>query len=143
MPDPKEIAIYRCPHCRPGIVFRKTMPFKTKVRNIEIDIPDAVIGICNKCGKKTFNAKELKRWEKILDDRVKEIAAGLTEAQRKAILETEYSYSGHFNRWAVVKQTVRALARRELVIDCENGWFKLTDLGLAVKAVLEGENNET
>jgi len=60
---------YPCPECGKGKV-KKTVRsnFKTKVRGQRFVVPEAVIGVCNQCGKEFFSAEEIKRWTRLHEE---------------------------------------------------------------------------
>lgn len=56
---------YICEECGEGIVEAKTLKdYKTQIDGYPFVVPEAIIGICNKCGAEHFSAKEHHRWEK-------------------------------------------------------------------------------
>jgi YgiT-type zinc finger domain-containing protein len=60
---------YPCPECGKGIV-KKTVRknFETRVRGYPLVVPEAVVGICNNCGREFFGASEVKRWTQLYDE---------------------------------------------------------------------------
>lgn len=70
-----------------------------------------------------------------------EIAKGLTEAQKRALLKAEID--GHLGYrfvrwWQATGATLRAIRRKGLATAVWSG-VMLNDTGLAVRAILEGE----
>ena len=60
---------YPCPECGKGTVERTVQKnFRTKVRGHSFVVPEAVIGVCNNCGREFFGAKEVKRWGRLFDE---------------------------------------------------------------------------
>ena len=60
---------YPCPECGKGTVEKSVREnFHTKVRGYPFVVPDAVIGVCNNCGREFFGAKELKRWGRLFEE---------------------------------------------------------------------------
>ena len=58
----------KCPECKNGIMDEcNVIHYRAKLRGIEFDVRDAKMAICCSCSAKTYHAKELKRWYKILD----------------------------------------------------------------------------
>ncbi|MGA7218064.1 MAG: YgiT-type zinc finger protein [Candidatus Sulfotelmatobacter sp.] len=60
---------YPCPECGRGTVEKTTRKnFRTKVRGYPFEVPEAVIGVCNDCGKEFFGASQVKRWARLYDE---------------------------------------------------------------------------
>ena len=57
---------YKCQTCGRGTVTAKFFEkYPTKIRGQEVEVPDAIVGICNVCDEKHFSARETKRWLKL------------------------------------------------------------------------------
>lgn len=57
---------YGCPECGKGVIEpQEFLNYKTKVKNCPFIVPKAIIGVCNICKCKIFNAKERQRWENL------------------------------------------------------------------------------
>ncbi|MDP6041391.1 MAG: type II toxin-antitoxin system MqsA family antitoxin [Candidatus Latescibacteria bacterium] len=62
---------YPCPECGKGTILpTRIQNYKTRIKGYPFVVDEAVIGICDQCGTKTFNAKEMRRWEKKYQDSV-------------------------------------------------------------------------
>ncbi len=58
-----EIVNYTCEECFEGTVLKITVQnYKAKIEGRDFVVPEAVIGVCNKCEAKHFDIKETKRW---------------------------------------------------------------------------------
>jgi DNA-binding transcriptional regulator YiaG len=54
---------YKCDKCGQGVVkAKKVRKHNTKIDGIPFSVENAVIGVCNNCGAKYYNARETKRW---------------------------------------------------------------------------------
>jgi len=54
---------YKCDKCGKGIVrTRQFQSYETKIDGIPFTIENAVIGVCDQCGARYFNAREIKKW---------------------------------------------------------------------------------
>lgn len=54
---------YKCEKCKQGVVTAsKIRQYDTKIDGIPCSIENAVIGVCDQCGAKYFNARETKSW---------------------------------------------------------------------------------
>lgn len=54
---------YKCEKCGLGVVkANRVRKYETKIDGIPFSVDDALIGVCEKCGAKYFNARETKRW---------------------------------------------------------------------------------
>jgi hypothetical protein len=54
---------YKCCECGKGIVKKTTIKdFKTKFYSAPFIVPEALIGICDKCGAEHFDAVEYGKW---------------------------------------------------------------------------------
>ena len=57
---------YTCQECGQGTVKEKRIEgYKTKIKGYPFTIPDAVVGICDRCKAEHFAAEETKRWEEL------------------------------------------------------------------------------
>lgn len=57
---------YICQECGKGTVRSKTFHnYHTKIRGYPFVVNKAIIGVCDKCGAKHFDANETERWEEI------------------------------------------------------------------------------
>ena len=57
---------YTCQECHEGVVRRTTVrDFETKFENVPFVVPEAVIGVCDKCGARHFSGREHERWEEL------------------------------------------------------------------------------
>lgn len=55
---------YTCEECGQGKVEEKTIKnYETKIKGYPFVVPEASVGICDKCGAEHFAAEETKRWE--------------------------------------------------------------------------------
>ena len=64
---------YPCPECGKGTVYpTKFQNYKTRIKGYPYAVPEAVVGVCDACGAKTFNARETQRWEKLFCSHLKE-----------------------------------------------------------------------
>ena len=56
---------YICEECGKGIVKKKVFEdYKTKIKGYPFVVDKAIIGICDQCGARHFDANETKRWRK-------------------------------------------------------------------------------
>src|SRR5229473_4032939 len=54
---------YKCDKCGHGVVKANKVPkYETKIDGIPFSVENALIGVCDQCGAKYFNARETKRW---------------------------------------------------------------------------------
>jgi len=61
----------KCPNCGQGKVFSQTFRnFPTKVSGSPFVVPDATIGVCNHCGSKIFDQREVRRWKELFQERM-------------------------------------------------------------------------
>jgi hypothetical protein len=62
--DIKEKFNYTCEECGKGIV-KETIfkSYRTKIRRNPFTVPEAKIGVCDKCGAKHFDAEETRTWD--------------------------------------------------------------------------------
>jgi len=57
---------YKCDKCGQGAVkANKVRKYETKIDGIPFSVENAVIGVCDQCGAKYFNARETKRWRDV------------------------------------------------------------------------------
>lgn len=57
---------YICEECGKGTVKAKVFDnYRIKIRGYPFVIDNAVVGVCEQCGAKHFNANETKRWEEL------------------------------------------------------------------------------
>jgi putative zinc finger/helix-turn-helix YgiT family protein len=57
---------YICEECGKGIVKEKVFDnYRTKIKGYPFVVPEAKIGICDKCGAKHFDPSETKHWEEL------------------------------------------------------------------------------
>ena len=57
---------YTCQECGQGTVKEKRIKrYKTKIKGYPFTIPEAVVGICDRCKAEHFAAEETKRWEEL------------------------------------------------------------------------------
>jgi DNA-binding transcriptional regulator YiaG len=57
---------YKCDKCGQGVVrANKVRGYDTKIDGIPFSVENAVIGVCDQCGVKYFNARETKRWRDV------------------------------------------------------------------------------
>lgn len=57
---------YKCNKCGQGVVrANKVRKYETKIDGIPFSVENALIGICDQCGAKYFNARETKRWRNL------------------------------------------------------------------------------
>lgn len=57
---------YTCEECGQGKVGHKTIKnYRTKIKGYPFVVPEASIGICDRCGAEHFAAEETKRWEEL------------------------------------------------------------------------------
>ena len=62
-----------CPYCGKGKPELKVIPeLETRFEGVMIKVPNAEISQCPECGEKTYHAKELKRWERIMKMKIVE-----------------------------------------------------------------------
>lgn len=60
---------YTCEECSDGIVRPTTVRnFETKFENVPFVVPEAVIGVCDRCGAQYFNGREYKRWRRLFNE---------------------------------------------------------------------------
>ena len=56
---------YICEECGRGTVKKKVFEdYQTKIKGYPFVIDKAVIGVCDQCGARHFDANETKRWRK-------------------------------------------------------------------------------
>lgn len=64
---------YPCPECGKGTIRpTRVQNYKTRIKGQPFVVDEAVIGICDQCGEKTFNAKEIKRWGKCYQEAIED-----------------------------------------------------------------------
>jgi hypothetical protein len=57
---------YSCPYCAKGWVREQIfVNYETRRKDVHWIVPRAKIGVCDKCGGRTYHVKEVKRWEKL------------------------------------------------------------------------------
>jgi putative zinc finger/helix-turn-helix YgiT family protein len=57
---------YTCQECGQGTVKEKGIKnYKTKIKGYPFTVPEAVIGVCDRCNAQHFAAEETKRWEEL------------------------------------------------------------------------------
>ncbi len=57
---------YTCQECGQGTVREERISnYDTKIQGYRFSVPEAVVGICDKCKTEHFDSKETKRWEKL------------------------------------------------------------------------------
>jgi len=57
---------YTCQECGEGTVKEKRIKeYRTKIKGYPFTIPEAVVGICDRCKAEHFAAEETKRWEEL------------------------------------------------------------------------------
>jgi len=57
---------YICEECGEGTVEAKTFKdYQTKIDGYSFVVPEAIIGICNKCGAEHFSAEEHQHWKEL------------------------------------------------------------------------------
>jgi len=67
-----KIKFVKCPECGKGAVERKTFHnYLARLNKISFVVKNAVIDVCDTCGAKFYNSKEIERWERIRDKRVR------------------------------------------------------------------------
>lgn len=81
---------YICEECGKGTVKEKVFEnYRTKIKGYSFVVDKAVIGVCDRCGAKHFDANETKRWEGLYnkDLELKHISLlpGEIEALRKSL----------------------------------------------------------
>ena len=60
---------YTCEECHQGTVRKTIIPnFPTKFENVPFIVPEAVIGVCDRCGGQHFNGKEYLRWKQLFQE---------------------------------------------------------------------------
>jgi len=58
---------YICEECGRGTVKKKVFEnYQTKIKGYPFVVDKAVIGVCDQCGARHFDANETKRWRKNL-----------------------------------------------------------------------------
>ena len=58
----------KCPSCEEGTIEQIVVEeYIAELRGIVFLVEDAKIGKCDTCEEKIYHAKEIKRWEKLLD----------------------------------------------------------------------------
>lgn len=59
---------YKCQECHEGTVLEKTIQnYQTRFDRVPFTVPEAIIGICDKCGAEHHNAGEYKRWRALFE----------------------------------------------------------------------------
>ena len=66
---------YKCQECGQGTVQPTTIAeYQTTFDGASFTVPEAVLGVCDRCGARHFNAKERRRWRQLFaehqEDRV-------------------------------------------------------------------------
>jgi len=60
---------YKCEDCGKGIVRTETKKdYVVKVEGDDFKVPEAIIGVCDKCGAINYSGKEVERWKKEYQD---------------------------------------------------------------------------
>jgi putative zinc finger/helix-turn-helix YgiT family protein len=60
---------YTCEECCEGTVQPTTLrDFPTKFENVPFVVPEAVIGVCDKCGARHFDGREYGRWKRLFHE---------------------------------------------------------------------------
>ena len=90
---------YICEECGKGTVKKKVFEnYQTKIKGYPFVVDKAVIGVCDQCGARHFDANETKRWKKLYnkDLELKHISllSDEIEATRKSLglLMKEFVY---------------------------------------------------
>lgn len=59
---------YKCQECGQGTVQPTTVSdYQTTFDGASFTVPEAVLGVCDVCGARHFNAKERKRWRQFFE----------------------------------------------------------------------------
>lgn len=59
---------YKCQECHEGTVRETTVKgYQTRFDRVPFTVPEAIIGICDKCGAEHHNAGEYKRWRALFE----------------------------------------------------------------------------
>ena len=62
----------KCPECAKGIIKKVIVKnYKAKLKGITFLVKNAEIGKCDNCCAELYNAKEIRRWESILNKKEK------------------------------------------------------------------------
>lgn len=60
---------YKCQECGRGTVRpTRITNYQTKFDEEPFTVPEAVIGVCDICGARHFNAQEWKRWRRLFEE---------------------------------------------------------------------------
>jgi len=98
----------KCPICGKGEVkIESIKEFETKIRGIPIVVKDAKIAKCDACGEKIYDAKEIKRWEEILKQKLQAKNLLITPYEVKMLREAmSLSVADFASIFGVTRQTV-------------------------------------
>ena len=78
-----------CPYCGKGTVQPTVFQnFQTKVLGFPFTVPQATVGVCDHCGERMFNGKELARWEELFMESVRQQEALLSAAEIRDLRES-------------------------------------------------------
>jgi len=80
---------YKCDKCGQGVVrANKVRGHNTKIDGIPFSVENAVIGICDHCGAKYYNARETKRWRDLFFQEQQQKGSTLTASGISALRES-------------------------------------------------------
>ncbi len=73
---------YKCQECHQGTV-RKTVikDFPARFNRIPFTVPDAVVGVCDRCGAQHFNLQETLRWRRLFEESLEKKGKVLSPAE--------------------------------------------------------------
>jgi DNA-binding transcriptional regulator YiaG len=73
---------YKCQECHQGTV-RKTIvkDFPARFNRIPFIVPDAVVGVCDRCGAQHFNLQETLRWRRLFAESLEKEGKVLSPAE--------------------------------------------------------------
>lgn len=84
---------YKCQECHEGTVRRTTVKgYQTRFDRVPFTVPEAIIGICDKCGAYSYDAREYKRWRALFEAESQK-SGRLLSAQEITALRTRLGLS--------------------------------------------------
>lgn len=59
----------KCPECKEGTIHKVIIEaYRAKLKGISFPVKNAEIGKCDSCDAELYSAKEIRRWERLLDE---------------------------------------------------------------------------
>lgn len=84
---------YKCQECHEGTVRETTVKgYQTRFDRVPFTVPEAIIGVCDKCGAYSYDAREYKRWRALFEAESQK-SGRLLSAQEITALRTRLGLS--------------------------------------------------